>query len=161
MIDLLIRFILLFLIFSNCGCFDQEYEGFSPRKDSVNMVFQIELPKNEFILQESIPIKFRLVNNGDPVGIPLEYKSSDVVALSLFDHENRSIARADGYTKSIRLDPAGERIAQADMRTEELGAGQAMEWEDNLLRYMDIEAPGRYFVQARFQFQPGDISLES
>lgn len=149
----LIKLIILILAALNCGCLNN--------KVSATMEFRIEISKSKVIIQESIPISFHLVNNGSPVDIPLDYKSSDVVRLSLFDHEENLVARSDGYMKLGRLDPPVEQVAQEDMSTVALGTEQAMEWGDNLLRYMDITTPGRYFVQARFQFHPGDVSLES
>jgi len=125
------------------------------------MKFEFEVPKSTVTVQESVPLSFRLHNDGPDTEVPFEYDSTDVLTLSLLDADGKVICRADGYDRMERHGVWAPRVPQSELDTGTLPADGTMVWEEDLLLYMEVQEPGSYSLLAEFKFQPSGIDLQS
>lgn len=125
------------------------------------MDFSIELVQPETILQEPVRVRLTLTNPGLPQEVPLDYESTDVVTLKLLDAQGGDLLQGNAYTRTTRRGFQAERKRPDDMKTAPLDTGQTMQWDEDLLTFMEIPGPGDYQVQAVFSFLPQGLHMES
>jgi hypothetical protein len=126
------------------------------------MKFEVTTSPGLFSFQEPVTLTFRLTAVDKSCKVPLEYKRTDAIAVSLFDANRKLLGRSTGYDVTTKIQGGRPRsVPQKNLQKVELPKGKTLEWRDNLLRFVEIPSPGTYYVGAEFMFEPSGIKLQS
>jgi hypothetical protein len=135
---------------------------FTVHARGTTMKFEVSTSQGPFSFQEPLTLTFRLTAVDKSCKVPLEYKRTDAIAVSLFDANRKLLERSTGYDVTMKIQGGRPRsVPQKNLQKVELPKGKTLEWRDNLLRFVEIPSPGTYYIGAEFMFEPSGIKLQS
>jgi len=98
------------------------------------MRFVLSIPKKKYCFQEPIIITFRLTATRKTVKVPLEYKRTDAISVSLYDSSKKLLQHSTGYDLLRRIQGGRQQIVSQDKQTKvDLPKEKTLEWTENLL----------------------------
>lgn len=125
------------------------------------MEFTIKPLQSVFALQEPLLVELLLTNDQKDLTVPVELENVDVVTFYLLDTGGKVVAQGDGYSAQMREGLRAIRKKHDNLQTWTYEKGLPRRWQSNVLRYLDVPAPGDYAIKATFTLPDQKVALES
>lgn len=130
-------------------------------KSTMAMELTIKPLQTAFALQEPLLVELSLINDEKDLTVPVELENVDVLTFYLLDAQGKVVAQGDGYSARMRQGLRAIRVKHSSLQTSTYQKGPTRRWQDDLLRYFDVPAPGTYAIKATFTLPDEKVALES